>query len=197
MPGIPRRITQFRLAARLSIGHFGVMRKNVIFTLILVASAICDAEQGVELVTPYERIDVAQVIHLKEHTPGDKAELVIRIGQSERKENPFISVIYSYGMEAILHEVVSLEHGHSPYAERKGNHVLLLFTAGTNTTCVAKIGIEEGIPRHLSTETIAWNDSGVYRTSDSFSKYKHLLKSESITSWSGTTAKAAPVLHVR
>jgi hypothetical protein len=68
-----------------------------------------------------------------------------------------------------------LKGAHSPIIERRGNEIILLYTQGVNTTCVTKYSIDSGAAEYKSTETIAWNDSGVYRTSADFNQYKDLL----------------------
>jgi hypothetical protein len=68
-----------------------------------------------------------------------------------------------------------LKGAHSPIIERRGNEITILYTQGVNTTCVTKYSIDSGVAEYKSTETIAWNDSGVYRTSANFNQYTNLL----------------------
>src|SRR5579859_7863015 len=58
-----------------------------------------------------------------------------------------------------------LKGAHSPIIERRGNDVIILYTQGVNTTCVAKYSIDSGAAEYKSTETIRWNDSGNCKTS--------------------------------
>jgi hypothetical protein len=68
-----------------------------------------------------------------------------------------------------------LKGAHSPVVERRGNQIIVLYTTGANTTCVTKYSLDSGVAVYKSTETIAWNDGGVYRTSADFSQYTNLL----------------------
>ncbi|MDI1248532.1 MAG: hypothetical protein PSV13_06580 [Lacunisphaera sp.] len=69
-----------------------------------------------------------------------------------------------------------LEGDHSPIMERKDDRISVLYTSGVNTTCVTEFSISSGVAKFLSTEAIAWNESGIYRTSASFRRYSHLLE---------------------
>jgi hypothetical protein len=68
-----------------------------------------------------------------------------------------------------------LKGAHSPVIERRGSDIIILYTQGVNTTCVTKYSIDSGVAEYKSTETIAWNDSGVYMTSAAFNQYTNLL----------------------
>ena len=68
----------------------------------------------------------------------------------------------------------------APVIEKRGNEIVILYTSGVNTICVATYSIESGIPEFLGIETIAWNDSGVYRKSESFEKYEDLLNKRGV-----------------
>jgi hypothetical protein len=68
-----------------------------------------------------------------------------------------------------------LKGAHSPIIEPRGNEIIVLYTQGANTTCVEKYSIDSGWAEYKSTETIAWNDSGIYRTSADFNQYTNLL----------------------
>jgi hypothetical protein len=68
-----------------------------------------------------------------------------------------------------------IKGAHSPIIERRGNEIIVLYTQGVNTTCVTKYSIDSGVVKYKSTETIAWNDGGVYRTSAGFNQYTNLL----------------------
>jgi hypothetical protein len=68
-----------------------------------------------------------------------------------------------------------LKGAHSPIIELRGNEIIALYTQGVNTTCVTKYSIGAGVAEYKSTETIAWNDGGVYRTGTDFNQYTNLL----------------------
>jgi hypothetical protein len=60
--------------------------------------------------------------------------------------------------------------------EMKDKTITILYTSGVNTTCVAVFSISNGVPEYRSTETIAWNEGGKYRTSSTFARYAHLVE---------------------
>ncbi|WP_309381559.1 hypothetical protein [Cerasicoccus frondis] len=68
-----------------------------------------------------------------------------------------------------------LEHSIGPIIEKRGEEIAILYTSGTNSTCVAIYTIESGTAEFVKVEVIAWYDEGVYRKSEDFEKYESLL----------------------
>jgi hypothetical protein len=68
-----------------------------------------------------------------------------------------------------------LNGAHSPVVERRGNEIIILYTQGVNTTCITKYSMDSGVAEYKSSEAIAWNDGGVYRTGAGFNQYTNLL----------------------
>ncbi len=120
--------------------------------------------------------DIKERLTLQTPTETSKSSVILYVGESREERESSLSVAYSLGVEAPLNKVVEFENAHSPAIEKIKNSVIILFTAGANTTCVARIEILDGLPKHVSTETIAWNDSGAYRTSESYPEYRHLIE---------------------
>lgn len=85
-------------------------------------------------------------------------------------------VVTAFEREYAPRIVRILEGGHSPVIEKTADRISILFTRGVNSTCVAEFSLAKGTLTFVSQEEIAWNDSGIYRTSASFPKYAHLLK---------------------
>jgi len=96
--------------------------------------------------------------------------------ESEFGSGPSLYVVETFKSEFPPHIVLILDICHSPVMERKGERITVLYTSGANSTCVSEFSISIGMAEHLSTETIAWNDRGRYRTSRSFARYADLLK---------------------
>jgi hypothetical protein len=104
-----------------------------------------------------------------------KSSLAICRLESERGSDDSLYVVITYDRENPPSIDRILKGAHSPIIERRGNEIILLYTQGVNTTCVTKYSIDSGVAEYKVTETIAWNDSGTYRTSQDFNQYTNLL----------------------
>jgi len=96
--------------------------------------------------------------------------------ESAHDTDTSLCVVSTYEREYGPRILRLLETAHSPMMEKKDDRISILYTSGANTTCVTEFSIASGVPRFISTETIAWNDRGVWRKSTSFSRYSHLFE---------------------
>lgn len=96
--------------------------------------------------------------------------------ESAHDSDTSLCVVSTYEREYGPRILRLLEMAHSPIIEKKDDRISILYTSGANTTCVTEFSISSGVPKFISTETIAWNDSGVYRKSTNFARYSHLLE---------------------
>jgi len=104
-----------------------------------------------------------------------KSSLAICRLESERGPDMALYVVITYDREYPPSIDRILKGAHSPIIERRGNEIVILYSSGANTTCVTKYSLDSGAAEHKTTETIAWNDSGTYRTSADFNQYTNLL----------------------
>jgi hypothetical protein len=104
-----------------------------------------------------------------------KSSLAICRLESERGPDDALYVVMTYEREYPPGIDRILKLAHSPIIEQRTNEIVILYTSGVNTTCVAKYSLVSGVAQYKSTETIAWNDSGTYRTSADFNQYTNLL----------------------
>jgi len=109
-----------------------------------------------------------------------KGTLSVCVLESDLGRDTSLYVISSFKREYALGVDRILKLSIAPVIEKRGKEIVLLYTAGVNTTCVATYSIESGIPEFSGIETIAWNDSGVYRKSESFEKYEDLLNKRGV-----------------
>lgn len=100
---------------------------------------------------------------------------VCRLESSIGSDNS-LCVVAAYEREYGPTIIKILEGAHSPIMEQNGDKILVLYTSGVNTTCVSVFSISSGVAKFVSTEAIAWNESGTYRTSGSFKSYSELLE---------------------
>ena len=96
--------------------------------------------------------------------------------ETEQTTGTSLYVVGVYEKEYAPEILRIFKHGHSPIMELEGERISILFTSGANTTCVAEFSIASGLPEYLTTETIAWNDGGIYRTSSAYPRYQHLIE---------------------
>lgn len=85
-----------------------------------------------------------------------------------------LCVVAAYEREYGARILRLLELAHSPIMEMTGDRISILYTTGVNTTSVTEFSIAGGGLNFISTETIAWNDSGVWRKSVNFARFSHL-----------------------
>jgi hypothetical protein len=95
--------------------------------------------------------------------------------ESERGSEEALYVVMTYEREYPPSIDRILRGAHSPIIERRKNEIVILYTSGVNTTSVTKYLLGSGAAEYKSTEVIAWNDGGTYRTSADFNQYTNLL----------------------
>ena len=123
-----------------------------------------------------EMVDLCRVSFVAKTQAGDiRCHVAVCTLDSALGSSSSLYVVTACEREYPPAVVRILEEAHSPVIEMVGDRITILFTSGANTTCVAEFSISKGVLEYLTTQTIAWNDRGVYRTSPSFGQYATLL----------------------
>lgn len=95
--------------------------------------------------------------------------------QSTMGPDTSLYVVVYYAREFSTYVERILPNACSPVMGRDGDEVFILYTSGVNTTCATIYSIKSGVVRFRSTETIAWNDGGIFRRGKSFHRYESIL----------------------
>lgn len=124
--------------------------------------------------------DLEEVCQIQFPVKTDKQQEEVIISVYRKKfqdevENA-LYVAITYDKDSSAKFDLKLFDAHSPVIEKQGNKVVVLYTSGVNTTCVAIYSMKNGKAEFKYKETIAWNDGGRYRQSKCFPKYESLLK---------------------
>lgn len=105
-----------------------------------------------------------------------KGTLSVCVLESDLGRDTSLYIVSSFEKEYPLGVDHILESSIAPIIEKRENEIVILYTSGVNTTCVAIYTIESGVAEFERIEIIAWNDSGIYRKSEDFEKYESLLR---------------------
>lgn len=149
--------------------------RNLVF-ILLWQSLSLSLFSGQELANYGYLSEVCHVEYPAKTQAGEMgSSLAICRLESKRGADDALYVVVTWDREYPPSIDRVLKGAHSPIIERRGNDIIILYTQGVNTTCVAKYSIDSGVAEYKSAETIAWNDSGVYKTSADFDQYTNLL----------------------